>query len=331
MTRTWTIDPQAFEPEDLTAAAVLLRNGQLIAFPTETVYGLGANGLSEAAVRKIYEAKGRPSTNPVILHVADVDQARTLAATWPEKATVLAQSFWPGPLTMIVRKAKEIPDTVTAGKKGVAIRMPSHPVALALIKEAGIPLAAPSANPSGAVSPTSAAHVLKGLEGKIDGIIDAGITQHGLESTVIDLTKRKPVILRPGPITRAQIEAVIGPVEVNEVSADASEAMTSPGQMQSHYAPKARVLIIEPPEVFASARRLRDSGEQVVCIVRTVWDDAMPSLPLPLDREGYSSKLYSALHEADDRGATCIVIETIPEDEEWAAVRDRLKRASAAR
>ncbi|HEY0970121.1 MAG TPA: L-threonylcarbamoyladenylate synthase, partial [Gemmatimonadales bacterium] len=209
---TIRVDPVSPGPQVLAHAASVLRRGGLVAFPTETVYGLGANALDSDAVARIYAAKGRPSFNPLIVHVADATAARTLATAWPEAAERLAAAFWPGPLTMVLPKQPRVTDLVTAGLPSVALRVPAHPVALALLRAAGIPIAAPSANRYTELSPTSAAHVERGLGDRVELILDAGPTRVGIESTVVDLTGERPVMLRPGIISADALAAVVGPL-----------------------------------------------------------------------------------------------------------------------
>jgi L-threonylcarbamoyladenylate synthase len=331
-TRVWTLNPADPSPDAIRQAGDMLRLGKLVAFPTETVYGLGADGLDGNAVAKIYEAKGRPATNPVILHVASLDQAKSLSSAWPPVADILARMFWPGPLTLIVPKAASVPAIVTAGLPGVAIRMPSHPLALALIRAAGVPVAAPSANRSGGISPTMAAHVLKTLDGKIDGILDGGPTQKGLESTVLDLTSPPAILRRPGPISQRQLEEVMGSLTADLSSHDGSAPMASPGQMISHYAPNARVHCVPSGMAIAGAKHLLGKGETVACVLREeIADPLLRCITLPLDSREYAAGLYAALHELDGEGIANIVIEMPPQTEEWAAVRDRLLRAGAPR
>jgi L-threonylcarbamoyladenylate synthase len=331
-THVWTTGSTDFDDASLSEAGAMLRAGKLVAFPTETVYGLGANGLDSAAVRRIYEAKGRPSTNPVILHVATLDQAKALSSDWPPVADVLAAMFWPGPLTLIVPKAAHVPDIVTAGLPGVAIRIPSHPLALALLRSAGVPIAAPSANASGGVSPTTAAHVLKSLDGRIDGLLDGGPTAKGLESTVLDLTSPPAILRRPGPVSQRQLESVMGPLLSDMSAHDGSLPMQSPGQMVSHYAPRAKLHCVPAGMAIAGAKHLHAKGESVLCLLREEADDsAVRSVRLPQDPEGYAAALYAALHDADELDIHHIVVEMPPQAEEWAAVRDRLLRAGAPR
>ena len=236
----------------LRHAADVLRRGGLVAFPTETVYGLGANALNPAAVARIFAAKGRPANNPLIVHVARIEQARELAADWPDAAERLAARFWPGPLTLVVSRATIVPDIVTAGAATVALRLPAHPVARALLEAANLPIAAPSANRSNQISPTTADHVLHGLGSAVDVVLDGGPAAGGLESTVLDLSTDPPRLLRPGFVRPSQIEQVIGRIDCPEISIhDPTTALPSPGTQPRHYAPRA------PMECHAGSGRLR--------------------------------------------------------------------------
>jgi L-threonylcarbamoyladenylate synthase len=277
-------------------AAALLRAGKLVAFPTETVYGLGANALDEAAVRGIYEAKGRPSSSPLIVHVAGIEMARELAAEWTEQADKLANRFWPGPLTIVVPKKSHVPDIVTAGYPSVGLRMPAHPVATALLKAAGIPVAAPSANRFTRLSPTTAEHVREAFPDIFT--LDGGPCTVGIESTVLSLAGPIPRILRPGMITQNQIEQVIGPVETGA-------GKESPGQHPRHYSPQTKVILGAAPQEGNGFR-----------------------LELPDDPNHYAEQLYAKLHDLDPQGYDWIAIELPPDTPEWAGVRDRLQRAA---
>ncbi|MFP5503974.1 MAG: L-threonylcarbamoyladenylate synthase, partial [Candidatus Sericytochromatia bacterium] len=251
MTRILTLSPAHPDPAVLAEAAALLRAGALVAFPTETVYGLGANALDPAAVAKIFEAKGRPATNPLIAHVADAAMARQVVASWPESAQKLADAFWPGPLTLVLPKRPEVPDAVTAGLGSVGVRVPAHPVALALIREAGVPVAAPSANPYMAVSPTRAEHVARGLGDKVAMILDGGPAEVGLESTVLDLTRPVPTVLRPGGLPIARLREVLGEVDLlGHLAPEGDVPLPSPGLARRHYAPRARVRLAAGREAF---------------------------------------------------------------------------------
>jgi L-threonylcarbamoyladenylate synthase len=289
---------------EITRAAALLRAGRLVAFPTETVYGLGANALSEEAVRLIFEAKGRPLSSPLIVHVASIEMARELASEWPEKAELLAQAFWPGPLTIIVPKKSSVPDTVTAGLPSVGLRMPAHPMARALLEAAQIPIAAPSANRFTELSPTTAEHVRQGLAGAhVDMVLDGGACTVGIESTVISLAGATPRILRPGMISQTQIEAVIGPVACGA-------GAESPGQHPRHYSPRTRVVLGDSPR--------EGNGYRLDFQV------------MPQDPAAYAERLYRELHELDGKGYDWISIELPPDTPEWAGIRDRLSRAANA-
>ncbi len=318
------------EPERLAEAAAILRGGGLVAFPTETVYGLGANALDRRAVARIYSVKGRPAFNPVIAHVASVEQAQALSATWPPLADRLAEAFWPGPLTLVVRKAAMVPDIVTAGAETLAIRVPAHPVALALIREAGVPLAAPSANRSTAVSPTTAEHVAKGLGGRVDLILDAGPTAVGIESTVLDLTGPRPRILRPGPIGAAALEAVTGPLGEDEDAPARDEPLKSPGMMNRHYAPQAKIMLFQSDRRDGTGEALHRAMISGVTVGAMVLGDELPGhhvLRMPDDPAAYARALYAALHQLDDLGCGLVAIEMVPDTILWSGVRDRLTRA----
>lgn len=315
-------------PEDpaISEAAALLLRGGLVAFPTETVYGLGADGLNPGAVARIYAAKGRPATNPVILHVADAAAAQALVSRWPAEAQVLAERFWPGPLTLVLPASERVPFIVRAGGPSVALRCPAHPVALALIRATGHPLAAPSANRSQHLSPTLAQHVVASLGEAVDLVLDGGPTEAGLESTILDLTSVRPRILRPGPIGPAELAALIGPVDLWEGAVMTGETQAAPGMAERHYAPRARLELVASGAGLAS-----DPGRAAY-----VGLGSLPSLPagvrgilLPLDAEAVGTRLYALLHELDDAGVELIFMERPPEDEAWLAVRDRLRRASA--
>lgn len=325
------------EPAAIGEAAKILQQGGLVAFPTETVYGLGANALDAAAVERIFAAKGRPATNPVIVHVADVAAARQLTTGWPSLADRLAAAFWPGPLTLVLPKSDAIPNSVSAGGPTVGLRIPAHPVALALLKAAQVPVAAPSANRSMQISPTTAQHVLSGLRGRVDLILDAGPTTGGLESTVLDLTVTPPRLLRPGLVTLAQLEAVIGEVASGAVSDTSTpEPLKSPGLLERHYAPKARLVCTPVP----ADRLVEQTLGQVKKVGWLRLDRKTPSalsgtervlvVEMPPEASDYSQRLYAVLHELDDAGVDVIVVDRPPETDEWRAVNDRLRRAAAS-
>jgi len=317
--------PESDSPAIAEAAAILLSGG-LVAFPTETVYGLGADGLNPEAVAKIYAAKGRPATNPVILHVDSIGSAKTLVSHWPVEAELLAEKFWPGPLTLVLPASDRVPAIVRAGGPSVALRCPAHRVALALIHAVGRPLAAPSANRSQHLSPTRAEHVASSLGKAVDLILDSGPTEAGLESTILDLCGPRPRILRPGPIAPAEIAALIGAVDLWEGAVKSGEIQPAPGMAERHYAPLARLELVPSGAGFSTA----DAGVAYVALGN------LPSLPpgvrgvlLPMDAEVVGTRLYALLHELDEAGFERIVMERPPADEAWMAVRDRLNRASA--
>lgn len=324
------IDPDRPEKGPLEAAARLLREGGIVAFPTETVYGLGGNALDPAVVHKIFAAKGRPSFNPLIAHVVDSDAAAALSAEWPEQAQRLAERFWPGPLTMVVPKTPTVPDVVTAGLSTVAIRVPRHPVAQALLKLLPFPLAAPSANRYTQLSPTHGRHVVKGLAGRIDLVLDAGPTPVGIESTVVDLSGHAPVLLRPGSITAGEIEDVLGVATGAPRSFDGEEARPAPGNVRRHYSPQARVVLARPEELAERVASLSGAGGSigVIGIDEIAPSDADRIIVLGSAPAEFARGLYSALHELDELGVAAIVVQAPPEDPAWNAVRDRLSRAA---
>jgi len=290
----------------LSNAAGLIRAGELVAFPTETVYGLGANALDPAAVEKIYAAKRRPATSPLIVHVSSIEMARSLVREWPERAEQLARIFWPGPLTLVLPKQPHVPDRVTAGLDTVGVRMPANPIAQELIREAGVPIAAPSANRFTELSPTTAQHVRDALGDRVAMVLDGGRTTVGIESTVLSLAGQDAVLLRPGMVTQREIEAVIGPVRVLQDAPEGSHS--SPGLHARHYSPKTPLILMEAGQPPPSGRG--------VC------------LQMPSDPRAYAAVLYERLHEADAQGLDWIAVERPPATAEWSAIRDRLERAS---
>jgi len=290
----------------IAQAAALIRAGKLVAFPTETVYGLGANALDAAAVERIFHAKNRPRNSPLIVHVDSLEMARRFAAEWPAAAETLAQRYWPGPLTLVLPKTREIPDIVTAGLPTVGLRVPDHPLALGLIRAAGVPIAAPSANRFTELSPTTAGHVSESLA---DFVLDGGPARVGIESTVLSLAG-PATQLRPGVIPLPEIEALIGPVRLAEATAEGPHA--SPGMHARHYRPKTPLYLMagdeaEPPGRGAWLRIGRE----------------MPSGP-----KEYGAALYDALHRLDRQGFDWIAVERPPDTPEWAGILDRLERAA---
>ncbi len=302
-------------------AAELIRAGRLVAFPTETVYGLGANALDPAAVERIYEAKGRPHSSPIIIHISDLGMVQQVVAVWPDAAQKLAKKFWPGPLTLVLPKTSAVPQLVTAGLPTAGVRMPAHPIALELVRAAGVPIAAPSANRFTEVSPTTAEHVHRSLGVRVDYILDGGPCQVGIESTVLTLAEGTPTLLRPGGISRQQIEEVIGPV-ARSPEQPAGEAHVSPGMHPRHYSPRTPLYLVENGKVMKVGRGayLQLSRVTEGVLVEVV---AMPS-----DPAAYAAKLYEVLHSLDVRGFDWIAVEAPSDLPEWEAIRDRLRRAA---
>lgn len=314
----------------IAEAAALIRAGDIVAFPTETVYGLGGNALDPVAVARIFAAKGRPTFNPLIVHLPDAAGARALTTHWPAQAERLSRRWWPGPLTLVLPRAGAVPDLVTAGGTTVALRVPAHPVAQALLRAAGVPLAAPSANRSGEVSPTTAAHVARGLAGQIPLVLDGGATSVGIESTVLDLSGTAPVLLRPGMISLAELEREIGPVGMPSDGRSGEAPRPSPGMLERHYAPRAPLHLVQTAqEADGLAGMVRAQGGRVgVVTFRLPAPDADEVIALPAEPEGYARELYGALHRLDELGVALIVVLCPPPQERWDAVRDRLGRAA---
>ncbi|MFZ3262761.1 MAG: L-threonylcarbamoyladenylate synthase [Terriglobales bacterium] len=306
---------------EIDHAARLLRAGRLVAFPTETVYGLGANSLDAEAVARIYAVKRRPPTSPIIVHVASIDMARSLVAAWPENAGRLSGKFWPGPLTMVVRSSAVIPAIVTAGLPTVGLRMPAHPVALALIRAAGIPLAAPSANRFTELSPTTADHVRRSLGNDVSYVLDGGPCEVGIESTVLSLAEAQPVLLRPGIIPRSLLEHFIGPIAI--ASDPASGAHPSPGMHARHYSPRTSLFLV-------SNGKLPEPGQGIYLQHTTPpTHTGIKTVQMPTSAANYAAALYRELHEADESNFDWIAIELPPTAAEWEAVHDRLRRAAS--
>ncbi len=341
------------DKEGISKAAKVIAAGGLVAFPTETVYGLGGNALEADASQRIYAAKGRPSDNPLIVHIASTDSVYELASNVPEKAKMLMEAFWPGPLTIILPKADIVPDETTGGLKTVAIRMPSHPAALSLIQESGVYIAAPSANLSGKPSPTTAQHVADDLTGRIDVILDGGPVGIGIESTIVDLTEDIPTILRPGFITKKMLENIVGTVNIDKaiIHPDPNLRPKAPGMKYTHYAPKGSLSIIEdkdkPSEVtenvinkinslldeYHMKEDSQHSKKKVV--VLTTADNAKSYntdnlILLGEDDSGKTvcSKLYAALRECDKLNADYILSESFNRDELGGAIMNRLLKAA---
>jgi len=327
------VSAQHPDPAVLERAARVVAEGGLVAFPTETVYGLGANALDPRAIARIFSAKGRPGFNPIIAHVGSIAEAQGLVRTWPAHAERLADAFWPGPLTLVLPKRDHVPDALTAGAPAVAVRLPSHPVALGLIRAAGVPIAAPSANRSSAVSPTTAQHVARSLGSRVDLILDGGPTGVGIESTVVDLTGSAPRVLRPGPIGQAEVEALTGPLDRRAAPRPGEGLLLSPGLLDRHYAPRGTVRLFASTERPALAEELAQADAGGRIIGGMLLGEDLPGrhmLRMPDDPAGYARALYAALHQLDDLGCDLILVEQVPDEILWAGVRDRLVRAATA-
>ena len=346
-----TVDPDQINSTDaLDRAAGILRSGGLVALPTETVYGLGANALDSTAVEKIFAAKQRPAWDPIIVHIAGPDRGAAmlnqLVTEVPEAARRLMEKFWPGPLTLLLPRSAAVPDAVTAGRPLLGLRMPAHPVALELIKRAGVPVAAPSANLFGHISPTTAAHVLADLDGRIDAVLDAGPTLHGVESTVLDPCRSPMLIYRPGAVSAENIEKIAGPVELFRESAEMSstpqQALPSPGVGLRHYAPRARLILLEGPEEglgkLLEKAALELHGERVGIMLpfgvaaplglagRSVFPWGRWTRPEEMARD-----LYAGLRTLDEEGCTVILCPMPPPEGIGAAIRDRLSKGARSR
>ena len=343
-----TLDPQRLDSpgaqDALDRAAEIIRSGRLVAFPTETVYGLGANALDPTAVAQIFAAKQRPSWDPVIVHVAGPMVANAmldaLVSHLPDTALKLIAAFWPGPLTLLLPRSSAVPDSVTAGRPLVGVRMPSHPVAFELIRRSGVPIAAPSANTFSRTSPTTAGHVLEDLDGRIDAILDAGPTPHGVESTVLDPNQSPMIIYRPGAITASQIRAVAGDVELFHPSrtSDPPQALPAPGVGLRHYAPRARLVLVEGPpdslsgELAATAELYPD--ERIGIMLPGGFDS--PAIPgaaiFPWGRwaapEEMARDLYAGLRWLDAQECTVVLCPVPPDEGIGIAIQDRLRKAA---
>jgi L-threonylcarbamoyladenylate synthase len=337
-TKVWIVDKVVEKKEDypqLQEAASLLQQGEVVAFPTETVYGLGADATSSEAVEKIFVAKGRPSDNPLIVHIATKEQLGLIVSAVPSIAETLMEHFWPGPLTLVLPKKEGISERVTAGLSTVAVRMPDHPIALALIKQANVPVAAPSANRSGRPSPTLAAHVYEDLNGKIAGIVDGGATGVGVESTVLDCTDTVPVILRPGGVTKEQLEAVIGEVFMDEALKDQTQTPKSPGMKYTHYAPKAPLTIVEGTREFLQKIVNEKKAEGFKTGILTTEEneafydgDVVITCGNRSDLTTVAAKLYDVLRAFDAAGVDVIFSESFPNEGIGIAIMNRLLKAS---
>lgn len=340
-TKIWKLDRNNIDEQIIKEAGALLEDGGLVAFPTETVYGLGANALKEEAAKKTYEAKGRPSDNPLIVHIADYEDLKKIAVNIPAETETLAARFWPGPLTMIFEKSDCVPYGTTGGLETVAVRMPSDPIALSLIRAAGGFVSAPSANTSGRPSPTEAAHVSDDLGGRIDMILDGGSVEIGLESTILDMTVRPPMILRPGAITEDMLESVIGSVDVDQTLLDAgsAERPKAPGMKYRHYAPKAKMLIMEGDlrDVILAIRQIAYSANRQgkkIGIIAT--NETIPFYKYGIvknigtreNERTIARNLYRILREFDDEQVDEIYSESFAVEGIGRAIMNRLEKAA---
>jgi len=329
--RVLKVDPERPSPEAIAVAARALREGGLVAFPTETVYGLGADALSAEAVARIYAAKGRPPDNPLIVHIGRPEDLETVAREVPPLARALMERFWPGPLTLVLPRSERVPLATTAGLDTVAVRMPAHPVALALVREAGVPVAAPSANRSGRPSPTRAEHVLADLGEAVDLVLDGGPCPVGIESTVVDVTGPTPVVLRPGGLPREALEEALGrPVPVG---GGPELARRSPGTRYRHYAPAAPLVLAGQEEVAAVVQSLLAQGKAVGLLARRDPGLRHPRLRARIVSGGvrrYARELFDALRSLDAEGCQVIVAEAVEERGLGLAIMDRLRRAASA-
>lgn len=340
-TKVIRMDPEHIDREAVREAGEILKAGGLVAFPTETVYGLGGNALDEKAAERIYEAKGRPSDNPLIIHIAELSALDRIVTEVPEKARKLAERYWPGPLTMIFKKSSCVPYGTTGGLETVAVRMPNHPIALELIRAGGGYVAAPSANTSGRPSPTCSLHVEEDLTGRIDRILDGGPVGIGLESTIVDFTEEVPTILRPGYINQEMLEQVIGPVQMDKglIASDSSVRPKAPGMKYRHYAPKADLLVVEgsPEKVQEKIRQLTQEkiqeGFQVGIIATDESADGYPqglvkSIGTRKDEESIARHLFGVLREFDDCGVSYIYSEAFDTPQMGQAIMNRLLKAA---
>ncbi|MFE9846976.1 L-threonylcarbamoyladenylate synthase [Streptomyces goshikiensis] len=316
---------------DIERAAEVLRAGGLVALPTETVYGLGANAEDPAAVARIFQVKGRPPSHPLIVHIAAAEHLDDWVETVPETARLLAEHFWPGPLTLVLRRGHRVPREATGGLETVAVRVPDQPVALALLSAFGGGVTAPSANRFGSVSSTTADHVRTELGGAVDLVLDGGSCEVGVESTIVDVTGEVPSILRPGGVTREDLEAVLS----RSMAVPSTSHVRVPGQHPSHYAPRARVVLIEPEKVFAEAELAQGLGHRVGVFVPAAFADAPVKahavVTVPGSMDAYAYSLYGFLRELDQQGCDLIIASLPPEEGLGLAIANRLRRAAGPR
>jgi L-threonylcarbamoyladenylate synthase len=344
-TQVFAVDPSHPDPAAITTAAEMLRRGGLVAFPTETVYGLGANATDSAAVSRIFEAKGRPASDPLIVHIAASDALETVTRDIPPLTQTLAAAFWPGPLTLVLPRHPNIPANVSAGMETVAVRMPRHPVALALLSAAGLPVAAPSANTFSRPSATTAAHVYEDLGGWIDIILDGGATPIGLESTVLDLTGETPLVLRPGGITLEQLERYIPNIQVKPRFLTTDTAASSPGQSIRHYAPRAPMFLFTGSDrarilaqMRSNAETLRARGQRVGILAADEEQATFSDLDATIITLGslenlaeIGANLFARIREIDAQGVEVILVRAFGREGLGIAIWDRLVRAAEGR
>jgi L-threonylcarbamoyladenylate synthase len=333
MSRVLAADPHTPDAGAIGEAVRVLRAGGLVGLPTETVYGLAARALDEAAIARVFAAKGRPGHHPLIAHIVDEPQAAALAVSWPASAAALARAFWPGPLTLVVDRRSHVPAAVAGGGDSIAIRAPSHPVARAVISALGEPVAAPSANRYQGLSPTLAAHVVKQLGDAVDLVLDAGPCQAGIESTVVDVRRSPARVLRPGAVGLAALRAILPGLEASLERVPGAQPRVSPGMDARHYAPRARLLLADTwVEVQRMAYGLASEGARV-----GIMTHERPEAPcerervrmrtMPPEPAAYARALYETLYDLDDAGVDVIVVQGVPADDAWWAVADRLARA----
>ena len=334
------VDENCIDEMIMKEAGALLKEGALVAFPTETVYGLGANALDSEAAAKIYAAKGRPSDNPLIVHIADMDALPLITAEIPEAAKKLAAKFWPGPLTMVMKKSEVVPYGTTGGLDTVAVRMPAHPIALEMIRHGGGYIAAPSANTSGRPSPTLASHVADDMDGIVPLILDGGAVGIGIESTIVDLTDEIPTILRPGFITKEMLQEVVGEVQIDKgLDADSKTPPKAPGMKYRHYAPKAELMIVEGSSEAVVAKinaLVRENEEKGICTGIIGTEETVSRYPTGIvkcmgtrnDELSISSHLYGILREFDESDAKVIYSESFEEGAMGSAIMNRLLKAA---
>jgi L-threonylcarbamoyladenylate synthase len=322
------ITPKPASDERIIEAVSILKQGGLVAFPTETVYGLGADAANPEAVNKIFQAKQRPADHPLIVHIADAKLLQQWAKDIPPAAYALAEAFWPGPLAMVLPKQQQVPLAVTGGQQTVALRVPGNPVALKLLQAFGGGIAAPSANRFNQISPTLAEHVVSELGDAVDMILDGGPCEVGLESTIIDLSKAQPALLRPGHITPEQIEAVIQTTLLRPQATDTR----APGMLELHYAPRTPAALCDSQNLIKQIQQLRQQDKKIAVLARVTAIAAqlgVTVLTLPREAEAYGHEMYAALRQLDALGLDAILIEQLPATEEWLAVNDRLSKATA--